>query len=120
MARTPQRWASTRAGYELMSCSTRSGSSPSYAAISCGRAWMASFRNGSTLSSRVVPHASGSSSGEGSVDFQSFTSAPVSATFSANAGGIAYVTRCPRATSSRITSRLGFTWPWAAMENMAM
>ncbi|GAA3294024.1 hypothetical protein GCM10020295_17480 [Streptomyces cinereospinus] len=33
--------------------------------------------------------------------------------------GIAYVTRCPRATSSRITSRLGFTWPWAAMENMA-
>ncbi|MGY3204931.1 hypothetical protein ACVW19_005446 [Streptomyces sp. TE5632] len=72
------------------------------------------------MSSRVLPHASGSSSGEGSVEFQSFTSAPVSATLSAKTGGIAYVTQWPRATSSRITSRLGFTWPWAAMENMAM
>lgn len=34
--------------------------------------------------------------------------------------GIAYVTRYPRATSSRTTSRLGFTWPWAATENIAM
>lgn len=67
-----------------------------------------------------MPQAAGSSSGPGSVEFQGFTSAPVSATFSANRGGTAYVTRCPRATSSRITSRLGFTWPWAAMENMAM
>lgn len=103
-----------------MSYRTRSGSSPSYASICWGSAWIASFRNGSTLSRRVEPQASGSASGPGSVEFQSLGSAPVPATFSAKAGGIAYVTRCPRATSSRITSRLGFTWPWAAMENMAM
>ncbi len=72
-----------------MSCSTRSGSSPWYASMSCGRAWIASSRNGSTLSSSVLPHASGSSSGEGSVEVQGFTSAPVSATLSAKTGGIA-------------------------------
>ncbi len=88
--------------------------------MSCGSAWIASARNGSTLSRRVVPQAAGSSSGPGSVEFHSLGSAPVSATFSAKSGGIAYVTRWPRATSSRITSRLGFTCPWAAMENMAM
>src|SRR4051794_23069153 len=103
-----------------MSCRTRSGASPSYASASCGRACIASARKSSTWSSSSVPQADGSSSGPGRVEFHGFTSAPVAATFSANSGGMAYVTRCPRATSSRITSRLGFTWPWAAMENMAM
>lgn len=66
---------------------------PSYASISWGSAWIASARKGSTLSSRVLPHASGSAPGPGRVEFQSLGSAPVAATFSANTGGIAYVTR---------------------------
>ncbi|GDY54685.1 hypothetical protein SVIO_053080 [Streptomyces violaceusniger] len=46
--------------------------------------------------------------------------APVGLMTSAIRGSLAYVTRCPRATSSRMISRLGRVWLMAGMPTMAI
>lgn len=77
------------------------------------------------LSPRKTPIAAMGSSGQswsvtGSVEAYGTSSAPVAVITSATSGSLAYVTRWPRATSSRMISRLGRIWLMAGMPTIAI